>query len=153
MSRCWTKSLLVSLGVLFFALSIASPALAKGKEKTKAKSPFKYSWMKAPGKIAGEWKVTCPASGEMTIVIETQDKNKAVGKIGALGTAAKYGYVQGQEILKLEATPFGTWKGQLLWRNMANVERSDPITMVVKKDILDATQTTDNCYRNMTRLK
>jgi hypothetical protein len=112
----------------------------------------KYPWAKQAGPIKGQWKTTCKESGGMVVEFAVE-KDKATGRIAKLGTAGKYGYSQGEEILRVGATDLGKWVGQLHWRSVSGMVRWDPITFVVKSNELDAVQTTDQCYRNMPRVK
>jgi hypothetical protein len=112
----------------------------------------KYPWAKQAGPINGQWKTTCKESAGMVVEFSVHG-GKATGSIAKLGGAGKYGYSQGQEIMRLTATDLGKWAGQLRWRSVSGMERWDPITFVVKGNELDAVQTTDQCYRNMPRVK
>lgn len=111
-----------------------------------------YPWAKQPGPIQGEWRTTCRESGGMTIMFSVSG-SKATGRIGTIGSGKKYGYSQGEEILRLTGTDLGKWAGQLHWRSVSGTSRWDPITFIVKGNDLDAVQTTDQCYRNMPRVK
>jgi hypothetical protein len=112
-----------------------------------------YPWEKSPGPIAGQWKVTCPDRGHYAIEFRLDGEKKASGYVSELGTAGKYGYTQGEEIFHLTADDFGDWVGQLKWRSIAGAERWDPIRLVAKQDELNATMTTDDCYKNMPRVR
>jgi hypothetical protein len=125
------------------ACMLASPARAE---------PVKYPWAKPPGPIAGRFKLTCEGSKDMVVEFSLQGEKKAIGHVASLGEAAKYGYKQGDEILKLEADDYGDWVGQLKWRSVGGVERWDPIRLVATSEALHATMTTDTCYRNMPRV-
>jgi hypothetical protein len=111
-----------------------------------------YPWAKQAGPIQGQWQTTCKESGGMVVEF-VMSGDKAVGRIAKLGSAGKYGYTQGEEILKVSATDLGKWVGQLHWRSISHTERWDPITFMVKGSVLDATQTTDQCYRNMPKVR
>ena len=111
-----------------------------------------YPWAKQAGPIQGKWQTTCKESGGMVVEFTLKGSDKAVGHIAKLGSAGKYGYSQGEEILRLGSTDLGKWVGQLHWRSIAHAERWDPISFVVKGNVLDATQTTDQCYRNMPKV-
>ncbi len=113
----------------------------------------KYPWEKEPGPIAGSWRVTCPERQGMVIRFSLDGTTKATGKIAELGSASKYGYRQGEEILRLTADDFGKWVGQLKWRNLQGTERWDPITFVATAGELDASMTTDGCYKKMPRAR
>ncbi len=130
---------LVALG----SLVLATPASAQKH----------YSWEKAPGPIAGEWKATCPASGNLIIEFRLSGDKQASGYVAELGNAGKYGYTQGEEIFRLTADDFGDWVGQLKWRSVSGAERWEPIRLVATQDELNATMTSDNCYKNMPRVK
>ena len=111
-----------------------------------------YPWAKQAGPIQGQWQTTCKESGGMVVEFRVS-AGKATGYIAKLGSAGRYGYSQGEEIIRLSATDLGKWVGQLHWRSIAHAERWDPITFVVKGNVLDAIQTTDQCYRSMPRVK
>ncbi len=85
----------------------------------------------------------------MVVEFALEGKDHARGRIAVLGAARKYGYSQGEEIIRVAATDLGKWVGQLHWRSVSGSERWDPITFVAKGNVLDAVQTTDECYRNM----
>jgi len=115
--------------------------------------PKKYPWQKDPGPIAGKWKVSCNESAGMTVDVTVKSDKIASGRVAEVGAAKKYGYTEGEEILRLEADDFGDWVGQLKWRSVAGVERWDPIRMVATADKLNATMTTDACYKDMKRVR
>ncbi len=112
-----------------------------------------YSWEKAPGPIAGRWKATCPASGNFVIEFRLNGAKQATGYVAELGAAGKYGYTVGEEIFRLTADDFGDWVGQLKWRSVYGADRWDPIRLVATQDELNATMTTDDCYKNMPRVR
>lgn len=124
---------------------MAMGAAAHGEAK-------KYPWEKDPGPIAGRWKVTCSESAGMIVDVSVKKEKLASGRVSEVGAAKKYGYSEGEEILRLEADDFGDWVGQLKWRSVSGVERWDPIRMVATPDKLNATMTTDACYKNMPRV-
>jgi len=130
--------------LLMTAALMVAPASAQKK---------RYPWAKEPGPIAGKWKVTCAASSGMVVEFRLVGDNRASGTIAELGAAGKYGYRQGEEIFRLSADDFGEWVGQLKWRSVAGAERWDPVRFVATPDRLNATMTTDDCYRNMPRVK
>ena len=130
--------------VAFAALALATSASAQKK---------KYPWEKDPGPIAGKWKATCPASGNLVIEFRVTGEKKASGTIAELGAAGKYGYKAGEEIFRVAADDFGEWVGQLKWRSVAGAERWDPIRLVATPEKLNATMTTDDCYKNMPRVR
>lgn len=111
----------------------------------------KYPYEKAPGPIAGSWKMSCESRGTMVVTV-TADDHTAVGRISDLGTVGKYGYQVGVEILRLEADDFGDWVGKLLWRSISGDSHWDSIRMVATSNQLSATMTTDPCFRNLTRV-
>jgi hypothetical protein len=80
------------------------------------------------------------------------DGNKASGKIAVLGRGGFRTYKAGEEILRLEADDYGDWVGQLHWRGPARADHWDSIRFVATPDVLDATMTTDLCYRKMPRV-
>jgi hypothetical protein len=141
--RLLKRILLVGV-VALVAAALLSPASAQKK---------RYPWEKDPGPIAGKWKATCPASGNFIIEFKLAGEKKAVGTVAELGAAGKYGYKVGEEIFRLSADDFGDWVGQLKWRSVAGAERWDPIRMVATEDKLNATMTTDDCYKNMPRVR
>jgi hypothetical protein len=108
----------------------------------------KYPWEKPPGPIAGVWAPSCDNSQGMRIEF-TVAGNKATGRVVALGAASKYGYTVGEEIFRLTVDDFGEWVGQLHWRNVRGDEHWDPIRFVATSELLNATMTTDGCYRDM----
>jgi hypothetical protein len=113
----------------------------------------KRPWQKDPGPIAGSWRVSCPESKGMVILFSLDGADKATGKIAEVGSASKYGYTKGEEIFRLTADDLGKWVGQLKWRDVRSTERWDAITFVATADVLDAITTTDNCYKNMSRVR
>jgi hypothetical protein len=134
------RRLLVGL----FALGLSTPVVA---------DTVKYPWAKPPGPIAGRFKVSCENSQGLTIEFSLQGEKRAVGRVAALGAAGKYGYKEGEEILKLDADDYGDWVGQLKWRSVSGIERWDPIRLVASANTLNATMTTDGCYRDMPRVR
>jgi hypothetical protein len=113
----------------------------------------KKPWMKPPGPIAGKWSATCDGKKGMVVEVSLQGDKAASGHIANVGEAKKYGYTQGEEILKLEVVDSGAWVGTLRWRNVKGDERWDPIHFVASADLLNADMTTDPCYRNMPHAK
>jgi hypothetical protein len=111
-----------------------------------------YPWAKAPGPIAGKWKATCPNSSGLIVEFRLTGDKKASGTILELGAAGKYGYKVGEEIFRVSADDFGEWVGQLKWRSVAGAERWDSVRLVATADKLNATMTTDDCYKNMPRV-
>ncbi len=134
---------ILGTSLLLVATALASATMAQEKH---------YSWQKDPGPISGRWSVTCD---EMTgMVVEfSVDGNKATGRISHLGKAGVFGYSVGEEILRLEANDFGDWVGQLHWRAVSIKDRWDPIRFVATSTQLDATITTDDCYKKMPRVR
>jgi len=130
--------------VALVAAAVATSADAQKK---------RYPWQKDAVSIAGRWKASCPNSAGMVIEFTQTGDNKATGRIAELGAAGKYGYKAGDEIFRLSADDFGEWVGQLRWRSVAGAERWDPIRFVATTDRLNATQTTDDCYKNMPRVR
>jgi hypothetical protein len=130
--------------VAVVAAALTSSAVAQKK---------KYPWEKQPGPIAGKWKATCAASGNLAIEFRLTGDRKAVGTIAELGSAGKYGYKRGEEIFRLSADDFGEWVGQLKWRGVSGAERWDPIRFSATPDRLNAIMTTDDCYKNMPRIR
>jgi hypothetical protein len=55
--------------------------------------------------------------------------------------------------LRLAADDYGDWVGTLRWRSVSGVDRWDPIRLVATDEQLDATITTDECYKKMQRVK
>jgi hypothetical protein len=53
----------------------------------------------------------------------------------------------------LAADDYGDWVGHFKWRSVAGAERWEPIRLVATRDLLNATMTIDDCYRNMTRAR
>jgi hypothetical protein len=115
-------------------------------------APKKLPWMKRPGPIEGRWKVSCPGADGMIVAVTVEDK-KATGRVEDPGAGTKYGYAKGQEVLRLEADEFGDWVGQLEWRGISGMTRWDPIRFVATAETLDATMTTSECYRHMSRVR
>jgi hypothetical protein len=138
------KRILMVLLVAIAAVAFVASASAQKK---------KYPWEKEPGPIAGRWKATCPASGNFQIEFRLTGDKKASGTVAELGNAGKYGYKAGEEIFRVAADDFGDWVGQLKWRSVAGAERWDPVRLVATTDKLNATMTTDDCYKNMPRVK
>jgi hypothetical protein len=138
------KRVLLCGFVALAAAAVASSAAAQKK---------KYPWEKEAVPIAGRWKTTCPNSAGMVVEFTMSGDRKATGRIAELGAAGKYGYKAGDEIFRLSADDFGEWVGQLRWRSVAGAERWDPIRLVATADRLNATQTADDCYKNMPRVR
>src|SRR5205823_11830266 len=111
-----------------------------------------YPWQKDPGPIAGRWKATCENSAGMIVEFTLKSQKAASGRIAVLGAAGKYGYSAGEEILLVEADDFGDWVGKLKWRSVAGEQRWDPIRLVATAEKLNATMTTEPCYRDMSRV-
>jgi len=141
--RILKRILMVAL-VALAAVAFATSASAQKK---------KYPWEKEPGPIAGKWKATCPASGNLVIEFRLVGDKKASGTIAELGGAGKYGYKAGEEIFRVGADDFGEWVGQLKWRSVAGAERWDSVRLIAAPDKLNATMTTDDCYKNMSRVR
>jgi hypothetical protein len=142
--RILLKRILMVVVVALAAVAFVASASAQKK---------KYPWEKEPGPIAGKWKATCPASGNLQIEFRLVGDKKASGSIADLGGAGKYGYKPGEEIFRLSADDFGEWVGQLKWRSVAGAERWDPVRFVATPEKLNATMTTDDCYKNMPRVR
>jgi hypothetical protein len=136
------KRMVMSLVVLG-SLAYAGPASAQKH----------YAWEKAPGPIAGQWNVTCSSRGHFVIELKRDGDKQASGYVAELGTAGKYGYTQGEKILRLTADDYGDWVGRLKWRSVSGAERWDPIRLVATQDELNATMTTDDCYKNLPRVE
>src|SRR5262249_56907468 len=113
----------------------------------------KYAWQKDPGPIGGRWKVSCPDSAGMIVEFSLKSPTVAMGRVAEVGSAAKFGYTQGEEIFRLEADDFGDWVGQLRWRSVAGANRWEPIRFVASPDTLNATITMDPCYKDMPRVR
>lgn len=125
-------------------LGLALPVLAAPKKQ--------YPWAKAPGAIAGTWKA-CADFGKTVITFQVAG-NKATGTLGKpYDWAKKRGYKAGEAILELTVDDYGDWVGTLLWKSVAGAKRKDPIRLVVKGDTMDASMTTDKCYKGMTRTR
>jgi hypothetical protein len=129
--------------LLLLATCLATAAMAEEKH---------YSWQKDPGPIAGRWSVTCEEMAGMVVEFSVDGK-KATGHVFQVGKGAVVGYLLGEEMLRLEADDFGDWVGQLLWRGADGRKRWDPIRFVATSTQLDATVTTDSCYKRMPRAK
>jgi hypothetical protein len=136
------------LALAAIVAALLSGAIAAADEKAPPQKK-KLAWEKPPGPIAGRWRASCPDSKNMVIEIELQGEKKATGHIVELGAAGKYGYTQNEEIFRLSADDYGDWVGQLHWRGVSGTERWDPIRLVATPELLDATITTDECYRKM----
>ena len=126
----------------------AAPVTAAAQKKP----PSPSDWRKKSAPIAGKWKATCAASGNLIIEFDFTGLKKSVGWIAELGAAGKYGYKQGEEIFRLEQNNYGDSIGKLKWRSVAGAERWESIRMVATDDKLNATMTTDDCYKNMPRV-
>jgi hypothetical protein len=142
--RAWKRLLAVGF-VAFMAAALVSGVAGAQKKK--------YPWEKDPGPIGGKWKATCANSSGMVIEFTLQGEKKATGRVAEVGAASKYGYKAGEEIFRVSADDFGDWVGQLKWRSVNGVERWDPIRFVATQDKLNATMTTDDCYKNMPRVQ
>jgi hypothetical protein len=132
---------ILDVSLLLFGTVLAMSALAGDK---------RLPWQKDPGPIAGRWSVTCAERAGMVIEFSVNG-NRATGRVFQLDTAGAFGYSVGEEILRLEANAFGDWVGQLHWRAVSADGRWDPIRFVATPTELDATITTDNCYKRMPR--
>jgi len=134
---------ILGVSLVLFATVLATAAMAGEKH---------YSWQKAPGPISGSWSVTCDEMAGMSVEFSV-DGSKATGRISNLGKAGVFGYSVGEEIIRLEANDFGDWVGQLHWRAVRSKDRWDSIRFVATSTQLNATMTTDNCYKNMPRAR
>jgi hypothetical protein len=132
---------ILGVSLLLFATALATAAIAEEKH---------YSWQKDPGPISGRWSVTCEEMAGMVVDFSVDGK-KATGRISNLGKAGVFSYAAGEEILRLEATDFGDWVGQLHWRGLGSKDRWDSIRFVATSTQLNATMTTDDCYKKMPR--
>ncbi len=112
----------------------------------------RFPWQKDPGPIAGRWFAMCEEKAGMAIEFSVDGK-RATGQVSSLGTAGIFGYSIGEQVFRLEAADNGDWVGQLHWRGVGNRERWDPIRFVATYWQLDATMTTDNCYKKMPRAR
>jgi hypothetical protein len=110
----------------------------------------KYGFEKPPGPIAGRWVTSCPVMPNMVIDIAVDGKT-AVGRIVVLGDGGRRHYSEGDEILHLTVNDFGRWVGKLHYRTLAGWDRQDPINFVATPTTLDATMTTDDCFKGMLR--
>ncbi len=134
---------ILGVSLLLLGTAVATAAMAEGRH---------YPWQKAPGPISGSWSVTCEEMAGMVVEFSV-DGNKATGRISNLGKAGVFGYSVGEEIIRLEVTDFGEWVGQLHWRAVRSKDRWDSIRFVATSTQLNATMTTDNCYKNMPRAR
>jgi hypothetical protein len=133
----------IALASLLFATLVTGVGARADEQHT-------YPWQKPPGPIAGSWKVTCPYMAGMVVEFAVAG-DKATGKIAVLGQGSIRTYKQGEEILHLSVDDFGEWSGKLVWRSAAGAQHEDAIRFVATTDKLNATMTTDECYKNMTR--
>ncbi|MGA7743944.1 MAG: hypothetical protein ABSF35_03660 [Polyangia bacterium] len=131
------------LGASLLFLATALVATARGADE-------RFPWQKDPGPIAGRWSVTCDEMAGMVVEFRVDGK-KATGRVSHLGKAGLFGYSVGEEMLRLEADDHGDWVGQLRWRGLGSKDRWEPIRLVATSSQLDATMTTDNCYKQMPR--
>ena len=107
----------------------------------------------APPPINGQYRFSCPENEGMIVEMATADGKKAVGRIVAVGAAAKYGYKVGEEMFHLNYDPHGDWLGEVHFRSVSGAQHWDSIRMVVQANALVATMTNDGCYKNMARVK
>ncbi len=135
--------LTVSLSVLLF-LGVALTSVAMAGVK-------RYSWEKDPGPIAGRWSVTCKDTAGMVVKFSVDGKS-ATGAISTLGNGGFRNYSNGEEIIRLHADDYGDWVGQLHVRGAGGDAHWDPIRFVASPQQLNATMTTDDCYKNMPRV-
>jgi hypothetical protein len=131
----------LGVSLLLAGMTLAAAALAQDR---------RLPWQKDPGPIAGRWSVTCEDMAGMVVEFGVDGK-KATGRISRLGKAGVFGYSVGEDILRLEADSYGDWVGQLQWRGLGGSPRWDPIRFVATSTQLNATMTTDNCYKRMPR--
>jgi len=131
----------LGVSLLLFAMTLATAAMAEGK---------RLPWQKDPSPIAGRWSVTCDKLAGMIVEFKVDGK-KATGRVSKVGNGSVVGYSLGEEIIRLEATDFGDWVGQLHWRAVNPNDRWDPIRFVATSWELDATMTTDPCFKKMPR--
>ena len=137
-----SRIVMMSLVVLG-SLAYAGPASARKH----------YAWEKDPGPTAGQWKVTCPVRGDFVVELKLDGKKQASGYVAELGTLGKYGYKPGEKVFRLTADDYGDWVGQLKWRSVYGADRWDPIRLVATQHELNATMTTDDCYKNVPRVE
>ena len=131
------------LGVSLILLGITLATAAMAEEKH-------YVWQRDPGPISGRWSATCEEMAGMVVEFSVDGK-KATGRVSSLGKAGVFGYSVGENILQLEADDYGDWVGKLQWRGLGSKPRWDPIRLVATSTQLNATMTTDNCYKKMPR--
>jgi hypothetical protein len=79
------------------------------------------------------------------------DGRKATGSVSKVGNGSVVGYTVGEEIIRLDADDYGDWVGRLHWRAVHPHDRWDPIRFVATSWGVDATMTTDPCFKNMSR--
>jgi hypothetical protein len=133
---------ILGVSLLLFGTALATATMAEGK---------RLPWQRDPGPISGRWSVTCAERAGMVVEFSVNGR-RATGRVSQLDIAGAFGYSVGEEILQLEANDFGDWVGQLHWRAVRSNDRWDPIRFVATSTQLDATITTDNCYKKMPRV-
>ena len=111
----------------------------------------KFPWMKAPGPIEGRWKVSCDELSGMVLEFQKAKPGEVSGAVLTTGKAARRGYQKGEEIFKLTANDFGAWVGKHKWRAVTGVVRWDPVYFIATTETLDATMTTEHCWKKMGR--
>ena len=131
------------LGVSLILLGTTLATAARAEEKHGA-------WQRDPGPISGRWSATCDDLAGMVVNFSVDGK-KATGRVSSLGKAGVFGYSVGEEILQLEADDYGDWVGKLQRRGLGSKPRWDSIRFVATSTQLNATMTTDDCYKKMPR--
>ena len=107
-----------------------------------------YAWQKPPSPIAGKWETSC---GGMIIELTLDGPSKATGTIRSVGTQTARGYQVGEVIFNLTAAEYGSdWIGESKWRSPTGPERWDPIRIAGAPEALQASMTTDDCFKTMT---
>jgi hypothetical protein len=132
---------ILGVSLLLFETALATAAMAEGK---------RLPWQKDPGPIAGRWSVTCDKLAGMVVEFKV-DGRKATGSVSKVGNGSVVGYTLGEEIIRLDADDYGDWVGRLHWRAVTPSDRWDPIRFVATSWGVDATMTTDPCFKNMSR--
>lgn len=129
----------------------ASPATVAGVAAPAAAPPQPFV-DRAPGPIAGSYRVTC-AENEGEIIEFTVAGQKAVGRVAEPGTAKKYGFQKGEEVFRLTPDSYGDWVGEVRFRSVTGAQHWDGVRLVATDALLSATITNEPCYRSMPRVR
>jgi hypothetical protein len=130
--------------------SVARPA-TELRDPGPAPPPIRAFVDRAPGPIAGRYRVACPEN-EGEILTFTVDGNRAVGRVAEPGASRQLGFKKGEDVFRLAADAYGDWVGEVHYRSVTGAQHWDAIRLVATDTSLNGTMTNEPCYRSMPRL-